>query len=441
MAEMLSPGVYITEIDASQIVPTVSNSVAVFSGNFHQGPVNKYQIITSVDELITYFGKPSNENYNDFYQAYNYLAYSNKLLISRAANTAGTHTPIPGVGTTIEIDAGTMDSFKILDTPDISIGDLISLGDDTLNFYYVKDLTVIASELLVTVDRMIESDFLIGVTVNSFKASMNGVFEGLKSSSAATITSDMYYGKYLVIENSDEYEMKETSIAFTNADSKIKIIAKNPGKWADKLEIAIANPTDFGTNKMAFDGISLDDLFEYRPTGTEVGIIIKYEDEIKEVFTVNFDATAKDINGKSTYIETVINNQSSYIFIKDNTTVTEALKSYIFSSVAGTISLVLGRDSDIQADDLLNALDVFSNKEEIDIDIIIANELDSGASAKELADTRKDCIAFIGANYSDVVGKKSSDAVANLITWRTTGTLNFNSMFTVAVGNYKYMYD
>jgi hypothetical protein len=39
------------------------------------------------------------------------------------------------------------------------------------------------------------------------------------------------------------------------------------------------------------------------------------------------------------------------------------------------------------------------------------------------------------------VGKKSSDAVAKLIEWRTTGSLNYNSMFTVAIGNYKYMYD
>ena len=357
---------YITEIDASQIVPTVSNSVAVFSGNFHQGPVNKYQIITSVDELITYFGKPSNENYNDWYQSYSFLSYSNKLLISRAANTAGTHTPISGVVTLDEILADAIDSFVVAETTVIKVGDLMSLGTDALNFYYVKSVATATGETTVTLDRNIETAFPIGTAINSFKASMNGLFEGLKSSSTATITPDMYYGKYLVIENSDEYEIKETSIAFANADSKIKIIAKNPGKWADKLEIAIANPADFGTNKQAFDGISLDDLFEYRPTGTQVGIIVKYEDEIKEVFTVDFDSTAKDINGKSTYIETVINNQSSYIFIKDNTSITEALKSYIFSSTAGTISLVLGRDSDIQADDLLNALDVFSNKEEID---------------------------------------------------------------------------
>ena len=395
-----------------------------------------------MDELITYYGKPSNENFNDWYQAYNYLAYSNKLLISRAANTVGTHTPISGVVTLEDIIENTVDTFTVDETTAITANSLISLGTDVLNFYFVKSITTALGISTIVLDRNIESDIALGAAVNTFKADINGVFEALKSSSTATITDDMYYGKHLVIENSDEYEVKEISLAFVNAtDSKIKIVAKNPGKWADKLEIAIANPTDFGTAKQAFDGILLDDLFEYRPTGTQVGIIIRYEEEIKEIFTVDFDSTAKDINNKSTYIETVINNQSSYIFIKDNTTITEAIKSYIFSSTSGVIELAIGRDSDIQADDLIAALEVFSNKEEIDIDTIIGNELDSGASAKELADTRKDCIAFIGAQYNDVVGKKSSDAVANLITWRTTGSLNFNSMFTVAVGNYKYMYD
>lgn len=376
-------------------------------------------------------------NVND--QAYNYLSYSNKLLISRAANTIGTHTPISGV-VTIDALETTVDNFDVVGVVSIKAGDLISFGSDT-NFYYVKSATLVAGETKITLDRNIEVAIPANTQVNSFKAHINGVFEGLKSSSALVLTADKYYGKYMVIENSDDYEMKETSVAFTGSESKIKIIAKNPGAWSSKLEIAIANPSDFDGTKYAFDGVSLDDLFEYRPTGTQVGIMIKYEDEIKEVFTVDFDASAKDINGKSTYIETVINNQSAYIFIKDNTTITEAIKSYIFSAVSGTIKLVIGRDSDIQADDLITALSVFENKEELDIDIVIGNELDSGASAKELADLRKDCIAFIGANYSDVVGKKSSDAVSNLIDWRTTGSLNFNSMFTVAVGNYKYMYD
>ena len=40
-----------------------------------------------------------------------------------------------------------------------------------------------------------------------------------------------------------------------------------------------------------------------------------------------------------------------------------------------------------------------------------------------------------------VVGKKATDAVANIITWRKTGELNVNSMFACAIGNYAYIYD
>jgi len=72
MAEMLSPGVFTTEIDASTIVPTVSSSVGIFGGNFVKGPVGDYTLITSVADLLTFYGKPTSTNYNDFYQAYNF---------------------------------------------------------------------------------------------------------------------------------------------------------------------------------------------------------------------------------------------------------------------------------------------------------------------------------------------------------------------------------
>ena len=75
------------------------------------------------------------------------------------------------------------------------------------------------------------------------------------------------------------------------------------------------------------------------------------------------------------------------------------------------------------------------------VDIIIANELDSGSSAKALVNTRKDCIAFIGANYGDTVGQKASTVVNNLVAWRKTGALNYNDMFTVACANYVYVYN
>jgi len=75
------------------------------------------------------------------------------------------------------------------------------------------------------------------------------------------------------------------------------------------------------------------------------------------------------------------------------------------------------------------------------IDIVIANELDGGASAKALTDKREDCICFIGANYGDCVGQKASMVLNNLVTWRKTGSLNYNDMFTVGCANYVYVYN
>lgn len=432
MAEMLSAGVYITETDASAIVPSVSNSIAVFAGKFAQGPVNKFQIISNTDELVTYYGKPTNENYNDFYQAYNFLQYSNKLLISRAANVNGTFTDIDATLVNLDIIADSTNEIDLSNTANVKVGDLVGFGED---FYYI---VTVETNVGITVDRLISTDVDAGTKLQSFKADLNGVFD---ATSTGSITNNYsYYDTYIGINNFEDYEMKENSVAFASVNSKLKIIAKNPGTWSKKLDIAIALPSDFKQSKYVFSGIALDDLFEYAPVGSEVGIVISYDDEIKEIFTVSFSETAKDINNKSTYIETVINSQSSYIFVKENKANTANIQSYIFSNV-GSIKLVNSSDSDIQADDLIEAYDVWENKEEIDIDVVIGNELDSGASAKELAEKRQDCIAIIGANYSDVVGKKNSDATASLITWRTTGSLNFNSMFTAAFANYKYMYD
>lgn len=450
MAEMLSPGVFIEEVDASTIAPTVSNSIGVFAGNFKQGSVGAYSLITTVDELIQFYGMPYDTNYNDWYQAYNFLQYANKLYVSRAANVGGTSTPISGEVIGLDITADTIADVTVTSEANYTVGGYITFGDTTTNgtFYQVVALN---GDGTITLDRNIEDDFLAldSVVINEYIASMNGVFEAVDDQAVGeAVTNDYeYVSTYMTISNFEDFETKETSIAFTNtADSKLKIIARNPGAWSDNLEIAIATPSAFGatTPSYAFTGIALDDLFEYFPTGTEVGIIIKSGDVIQEVFTVDFDETAKDQNQKSTYIENVINNQSNLIFVKDNTANTDTIKDYcaeVDGVTGSTIQLALGEDSVIQADDLLDAYGLWDNKEEVDIDIVIANELDAAVSARNLVDTRKDCIAFMGANYSDTVGKKASQAVSALLDWRKTGTANFNNMFMVACGNYKYQYD
>ena len=84
MAFQLSPGVNVSEIDLTTIVPSVATSIGAFAGSFAWGPVG--EIITVSDEvrLVDRFGKPNTNNYEYWFSAANFLAYSNNLKVVRA---------------------------------------------------------------------------------------------------------------------------------------------------------------------------------------------------------------------------------------------------------------------------------------------------------------------------------------------------------------------
>lgn len=264
-----------------------------------------------------------------------------------------------------------------------------------------------------------------------------------------------------IITNDTVFDDSYDSISFTSPKSKVKFISRNPGAWAKNIKICIAKPESFELNdtsenhipRYAFPGILVDDFFEYAPKDDQVGVLIYDEetDQVVETYTASFDKDAKDSNNKSMYIETLINKNSDYVFCKVNEANNSEIADYTLrysvnafgeaEYVGTTLALKNGSDSSIQKDDLIDAYALFENKEEIEVDNIIGNELDGGKTAINLVTTRKDCIAFIGAYYDDVVNKKSQKAVENLVKWRKTGDLNVNSMFSVAIGNYAQIYN
>ena len=92
---LYSPGVEIIEIDASQIVPSAGAPVAVFAGNFEKGPMNAFIHVTNVTEFISIYGRPSDKNYNDWYQVYNFLQYrSGRLSVCRIGGVDSLITPL-----------------------------------------------------------------------------------------------------------------------------------------------------------------------------------------------------------------------------------------------------------------------------------------------------------------------------------------------------------
>ena len=85
MAFQLSPGVNVSEIDLTTIVPSVATSIGAIAGQFAWGPVGEVITISDEVRLVDRFGKPDSTNYEYWFSAANFLAYTNNLKIVRAA--------------------------------------------------------------------------------------------------------------------------------------------------------------------------------------------------------------------------------------------------------------------------------------------------------------------------------------------------------------------
>jgi len=113
MAFQLSPGVNVSEIDLTTVVPSVATSIGAFAGPFAWGPVDEIVTISDEVRLVDRFGKPDTTNYEYWYSAANFLAYSNNIKIVRAANTRSTYNATSGGnGILIKNDTDWLDNFS-----------------------------------------------------------------------------------------------------------------------------------------------------------------------------------------------------------------------------------------------------------------------------------------------------------------------------------------
>jgi hypothetical protein len=88
MAFQISPGVNVSEIDLTTIIPVLGVSEGAYAGHFNWGPIDDIETIGDEIELVRQFGEPEDGNFVDFFTCANFLAYTNNLKVVRAANNA-----------------------------------------------------------------------------------------------------------------------------------------------------------------------------------------------------------------------------------------------------------------------------------------------------------------------------------------------------------------
>jgi hypothetical protein len=100
MAIQISPGVSVSEVDQTTVVPSVLTTAGAFVGNFAWGPANQITTVTDEVNLVNTFGKPSpsptSNTTTSFLTAASFLAYGNNLKIVRAIGIAATNSTATG---------------------------------------------------------------------------------------------------------------------------------------------------------------------------------------------------------------------------------------------------------------------------------------------------------------------------------------------------------
>lgn len=91
MGFQVSPGVNVSEIDLTTIVPAVSTTEAGFAAHLRWGPAEQRVLVTNEDDLVADFQKPLTSNTaTDFFVASNFLAYGNALFVVRVISNSST---------------------------------------------------------------------------------------------------------------------------------------------------------------------------------------------------------------------------------------------------------------------------------------------------------------------------------------------------------------
>ena len=89
MAFSISPGVSVSEINLTTVVPSVLTTAGAFVGNFNWGPANKIIQVSSETDLSNLFTQPDSNTYISYFTAASFLAYGNNLKVVRAVGVNG----------------------------------------------------------------------------------------------------------------------------------------------------------------------------------------------------------------------------------------------------------------------------------------------------------------------------------------------------------------
>ena len=98
MANLVSPGVQVKEIDLTNVVPSTSSTIGAMAGAFSWGPCEEIHTVSSETELVEKFGKPGSYTWESVLTAAQFLSYGSALKVVRTIQSTARNATASGTG-------------------------------------------------------------------------------------------------------------------------------------------------------------------------------------------------------------------------------------------------------------------------------------------------------------------------------------------------------
>lgn len=230
MASQLSPGVITNEVDLSTVVPSVATSDGAIGGVFRWGPVGQRLLVDSENVLVQRYGKPTNFNAETFFTAANFLAYGNRLYVSRGANTSGA---TPTASFTSVANSTVSNAVFTGNTTGIVAGMYVTQTSNSTvmgsgNTVTVSSVNATTITLSTNTNVNTAVSLYFGYTTTAYTA-VGADPDGASAGIVANLVNQ-------VVKNSEHYLVKDGTF-----DADIIYVAKYPGAIGNSLRIGVCD--------------------------------------------------------------------------------------------------------------------------------------------------------------------------------------------------------
>ena len=448
MAFQVSPGVLVQEKDLSRIIPAVSTSIGAFAGQFARGPVDEIVAISSEQELVDTFGKPDSTNFEYFFSAANFLAYSNALRVVRATNSSLTNANSAGSSVLVK----NVDDYE----------NNYESGQGVVGTFAARSAGAWGNNLLVATCSSATAYEEVSSSLVASDSTTNVVGDtsvAVDDNSAFNVGDIIQFSTTAATSDFDDGDFYR--ITSLGSGETINFVQHPRGSGG--LKRTVVDNARIKRRWRYYDSVdgapgTSPYVSNRNGSGDEIHVVVVDEDrgitgtpgEVIETFSnLSKAADAKTPQGDTNYYPTVIKNQSNYIYWMDHNTSGSNwgnnASGTTFTSVTTPTneSLSGGSDGSTVTDaELKTAYEKFQDAETVDVGLIIAGPSGSTTHVDNLitiAEQRKDAVVFASPQRTDVVNIANSNT-------QTTNVIDFfnnirSSSYVVFDSGYKYCYD